>query len=65
MKIRLNGEERETAATTIAMLLRETNLLASQVAVELNGTVLFRHEFVETDVKEGDRVEIIRVVAGG
>ena len=60
-----NGEGRETAAATVAALLEELKLLPSQVAVEQNGTVLFHHEFGEARLKEGDRLEIIRVVAGG
>ena len=65
MKIMANGEGRETMAETVAALLEELKLLPSQVAVEQNGTVLFRHEFGESRLKEGDRLEIIRVVAGG
>jgi thiamine biosynthesis protein ThiS len=61
----LNGNDQEISANTIAGLLTELNLLPTQVAVEQNGTVLFRQEFGNSAIKEGDRIEIIRVVAGG
>ena len=61
----LNGNPKETSAKTVDALLKELNLLPTQVAVEQNGTVLFRQEFEKTAVNEGDRIEIIRVVAGG
>ena len=65
MKIQVNGGMKETSAETVGALLRESNLLTTQVAVELNGTVLFRHELAETRLREGDRVEIVRAAAGG
>lgn len=65
MKIVVNGEERETPASTVAKLLEELALLPAQVAVEHNKVVLFRQELAKTPLREGDRVEIVRVVAGG
>ena len=61
----INGEKRSSAVTNISELLKELNLLPSQVAVEHNGTVLFRHELDQSFLKDGDRIEIVRVVAGG
>ncbi len=63
--IHINGQCRETTAATVADLLAELKLLPSQVAVEYNGTVLFRQELDSTQVKNSDRIEIVRVVAGG
>jgi thiamine biosynthesis protein ThiS len=65
MKIHVNGQEKETSVTTVGSLLQELQLLPTQVAIEYNGTVLFRHEFGTIPVKEGDQIEIVRVVAGG
>lgn len=65
MNITVNGESRATESRDIAALLSELKLLPSQVAVEHNHTVLFRHELSQTPIREGDRIEIIRVVAGG
>jgi sulfur carrier protein len=65
MKIVVNGEERETRAATAAALLAELGLAPALVAVEHNKVVLFRQELEKTPLREGDRVEIVRVVAGG
>ena len=65
MKIYINGNLQEVTATTVESLLQELNLLPTQVAIEHNGTVLFRHEFSQTSIRQTDRIEIVRVVAGG
>lgn len=65
MRIVVQGGTREIAAPTVEMLLVELDLLPSQVAVEHNGKVLFRHELAQAQLSEGDRIEIVRVVAGG
>jgi sulfur carrier protein len=65
MRVTINGQKREVQAETIDRLLQEVGLLSTQVAIEHNGTVLFRHEFPKTSLKSGDKIEIIRVVAGG
>lgn len=61
----LNGDPREVAATTVAALLDELGLAGVPVLVERNGTALFPRDFGTTPVAAGDRLEIIRVVAGG
>ena len=65
MTILINSHPRDVSATTVQSLLRELGLLPSQVATEHNGTVLFPHELSEAVLHEGDRLEIVRVVAGG
>jgi len=65
MKIHVNGQEKEISSESVASLLKELNLLPTQVAIEHNGTVLFRHEFGDIPLKDGDKIEIVRVVAGG
>lgn len=65
MELTINGQTRSSSALTIDILLKELNLLPSQVAVEHNGTVLFRQNFATTKIAEGDRIEVIRAVAGG
>jgi len=65
MKLTVNGAKQETSAKTVEAFLRESNLFPAQVAIEHNGTVLFRHELAQTLLQDGDRIEIVRVVAGG
>ena len=66
MKISLNGESVETReAKTIAELIEHYELPPQSILVEHNGLALHRHEWPVRPLAEGDRIEFIRVVAGG
>jgi sulfur carrier protein len=66
MTISLNGETVDTrGAETIAELLNRYQLPPQSVLVEHNGLAVHRHEWPERSLAEGDRVEFVRVVAGG
>ena len=66
MKISLNGESVDTnEAKTIAELLDRYQLSPQSILVEHNGLAVHRHEWSERSLAEGDRIELIRVVAGG
>lgn len=61
----VNGESREVQASGLAELVSELGLPAGAVLVEHNGTALRRDEWSERVLAEGDRIEIVRIVAGG
>jgi thiamine biosynthesis protein ThiS len=64
--ISLNGESVDAReAKTIADLIERYQLSPQSILVEHNGLAVHRHEWVERSLSEGDRVEFIRVVAGG
>jgi sulfur carrier protein len=66
MTISLNGETVDTReAKTIAELIGRYQLPPQSILVEHNGLAVHRHEWAERSLAEGDRVELIRVVAGG
>jgi sulfur carrier protein len=66
MKISLNGEPVDTReAKTIAELIDRYELPPQSILVEHNGFAVHRHEWAERSLAEGDRIEFIRVVAGG
>ena len=66
MKISLNGEHVDARETeTIADLVNRYQLPPKSILVEHNGLAVHRHEWAERLLAEGDRVELIRVVAGG
>jgi thiamine biosynthesis protein ThiS len=66
MTISLNGETVDTReAKTIAELIDRYQLPAQSILVEHNGLAVHRHEWAERSLAESDRVELIRVVAGG
>ncbi len=66
MTITLNGESRSVAGiATIAALVRELNLVPATLLIEHNGLALHREEWNSRGLREGDKIELIRVVAGG
>jgi len=66
MTISLNGERVDAReAKTVAELIDRYQLPPQSILVEHNGLAVHRHEWAERSIAEGDRVELIRVVAGG
>ena len=65
MKLVLNGTQREVRATQVEDLVAELGLPLAAALVEHNGTALLRSEWAATSLEDGDRLEIIRMVAGG
>ena len=66
MQISLNGESVDAReAKTIAELIHRYQLPPQSILVEHNGLALHRHEWADRSLTEGDRIEFIRVVAGG
>jgi len=66
MRILLNGEEAETkGAGNVAELVDRYQMPPQAVLIEHNGVALHRREWGQRALAEGDRIEIIRVVAGG
>jgi sulfur carrier protein len=64
--ISLNGETVDAReAKTIADLIDRYQLPPQSVLVEHNGLAVHRHEWPKRSLAEGDRVEFVRVVAGG
>lgn len=67
MNLILNGQPREVPDTvhSISDLLDALELGRSPVLVELNGEAVLNREFEGQPVRDGDVVEVIRMVAGG
>jgi len=64
--IQVNGESRAIGNEhTVAALLRELDIRADRVAVELNLEILDRKDFDTRGLREGDRVEILSFIGGG
>jgi thiamine biosynthesis protein ThiS len=50
---------------SLEQFLREQSLLPRSVVVEQNGEAVAPSEFADREVRDGDRLEIVRIVAGG
>jgi sulfur carrier protein len=66
MRLEVNGEEREfQGELTIAGLLKALEFTGRRVAVECNGMIVPRSQHGETQLEDGDRLEIVQAVGGG
>lgn len=66
MQLVINGEPQTTPELgTIAELAAWLNLPSFGSAVELNGAVVRKADHAATPLKEGDRLEVVRLVGGG
>ncbi len=61
----LNGQPHTLAVGATVTVLLSSLQMNGPVLVERNGEALFPREFDTTPLAAGDRMEIIRVVAGG
>lgn len=66
MQILVNGQWRQEAgAISLADLLGKLSLQPQRVAVELNRQIVPRAQYTQTQLGEGDELEIVTLVGGG
>lgn len=66
MIIAVNGKSRAVEeGISIAQLLKQLGIHPLRVAVLLNQDVVKREQYEVTLLKEGDRLEIVTIMAGG
>ncbi|MDR9853198.1 sulfur carrier protein ThiS [Paenibacillus sp. VCA1] len=67
MDLIINGNNVQVpeSVTTVARLLTHFDLDRQVVVVEINGNILEKNEHKDTDVRNGDRVELVHFVGGG
>jgi len=66
MTITVNGEPRDMeAGATIKALLKDLDITGSGIAVELNREIVPASSHESVVLREGDRVEIVRMTGGG
>ncbi len=66
INLQVNGEEVSTSSNIfLPEFLGELTLNPRLVAVEYNGEILHRQFWPETQLKEGDRLEVVTIVGGG
>ncbi len=62
----LNGEARHgVLARTVDELVSELDLPGPTLLIEHNGRALHRSEWQSASLQDGDRLEFVRIVAGG
>jgi thiamine biosynthesis protein ThiS len=65
MEIVLNGTSQRTESTTVEALVAELGLKRGTVLVEHNRVALRPDEWGTTTLRQGDRVEMLKIAAGG
>jgi sulfur carrier protein len=69
LAIQLNGSQRSIAGITspvfLDKLLAALELKPDRIAVELNGTIAPRTSWAVTEVRTGDKLEVVHFVGGG
>lgn len=66
MKAIINGETRELPdGITVGALLEDLGAVRGGIAVARNDRVVTRGEYDSHAISDGDRIEIIKAVAGG
>jgi len=66
MKLLINGEDREfNSPLSLSSLVEQLGMKTDRVAIELNRNIVARERWAETNLAEGDRLEIVHFVGGG
>ena len=65
MRVIVNGEAREVAATRVDALLGELEYEGTHFAIAVNYDVLPKSRWAETALRNGDEIEIITPRQGG
>jgi thiamine biosynthesis protein ThiS len=68
MKLQINGEEKtfESAPPfTLAALVESLGMKPDRVAIELNRDIVPRDHWAQTNLQDGDRLEVVHFVGGG
>jgi thiamine biosynthesis protein ThiS len=67
MEITVNGEKRVglSSPLTIAELLEQLEINPKSIIVELNFEIVAKNKVNATTVRDGDTIEIVRLVGGG
>ena len=65
MRVTVNGEQRDIAATRVDALLTELDYEGAHFAIAVNFDVVPKSRWADTPLKAGDEIEIITPRQGG
>ncbi|HAS21835.1 sulfur carrier protein ThiS [Idiomarina loihiensis] len=66
MRIQINDKHLEiTEKSNLSQLLSAQNVDTSAVAVALNGQIIHREQWQQTELKNNDTITLVQAVAGG
>ncbi len=67
MQLSVNGNSKsfEAAHMTVADLVSELKIVGKRIAVECNGEIIPKSQYAETQLNDGDSLEVVGAVGGG
>ena len=66
IKIFVNGDSKEVATgSNIFSILQSLKISTKHIAIEINESLIFRSNWEDTTLKEGDKIEIVKAIGGG
>jgi thiamine biosynthesis protein ThiS len=65
MNLTINGDAQVCSDETLSALVERLGMKPDRVAIELNRNIVPREEWSKTQLREGDRLEIVHFVGGG
>ncbi len=63
--VKVNGTDLEVTGKTLTEYLATTDYDPKRIAVERNGDIVFKSQYSETVLCDGDVIEIVSFVGGG
>lgn len=63
--IRVNGENQEYESESVEQLLWRLSIESRGVAVAIDGEIVRKSEWSDTQIEDGSSIEIVTAVAGG
>lgn len=67
MKIILNNRNEgfNTDVLTVESLLKIKNYTFKMLVIKINGVLIKKDKYTETEIKEGDNVTVLHMISGG
>jgi thiamine biosynthesis protein ThiS len=66
IKVTINDEKKMFSdMTTIDVMLKEMNLEGKTMVVVVNDEIVEHTQYAKVVLKDGDRIELVRIVGGG
>ena len=66
IKIYVNGDLKKfPLKINIISILESLNISSKHIAIEINESLVFRSDWEKTNLKDGDKVEIVKAIGGG
>ena len=66
IKIFISGDIKKfPQEVNIVSILESLNISSKHIAIEINESLIFRSDWEKTNLKDGDKVEIVKAIGGG